>query len=116
MAARRRAENRTLLAHSVWLDDHERGLIAESGATVVTNPNANMKLAVGSTFDLPAARDAGIPIALGTDGAGSNNSLDLLGEVKQLALVQKLRAGDAEPLARARQQVGRALEVHAWRC
>ena len=87
--------SRTLLAHSVWLDDSERELIAESGATVVTNPNANMKLAVGATFDMPAARDAGIPIALGTDGAGSNNSLDLLGEVKQLALVQKLRAGDA---------------------
>ncbi len=86
---------RTLLAHSVWLDDNERELIADSGATIVTNPNANMKLAVGATFDLPAARDAGIPIGLGTDGAGSNNSLDLLGEVKQLALVQKLRAGDA---------------------
>ena len=86
---------RTLLAHSVWLDDNERELIAASGATVVTNPNANMKLAVGAIFDLPAARDAGIPVALGTDGAGSNNSLDLLGEVKQLALVQKLRAGDA---------------------
>ena len=60
-----------------------------------------MKLAVGATFDLPAARDAGIPIALGTDGAGSNNSLDLLGEVKQLALVQKLRAGDAAAVTAA---------------
>jgi 5-methylthioadenosine/S-adenosylhomocysteine deaminase len=86
---------RTMLAHSVWLNDDERELIAESGATVVTNPNANMKLAVGATFDMPAARAAGIPIALGTDGAGSNNALDLLGEVKQLALAQKLRAGDA---------------------
>jgi 5-methylthioadenosine/S-adenosylhomocysteine deaminase len=86
---------RTLLAHSVWLDDHERGLIADAGATVVTNPNANMKLAVGEIFDMPAARKAGIPVALGTDGAGSNNSLDLFGEVKQLALVQKQRSGDA---------------------
>ncbi len=46
---------RTLLAHSVWLDDAERELIAASGATIVTNPHANMKLAVGATFDLPAA-------------------------------------------------------------
>ncbi len=89
---------RTLLAHSVWLDDRERELIAASGATIVTNPNANMKLAVGATFDLPAARAAGIPVALGTDGAGSNNALDLLGEVKQLALVQKMRAGDPATL------------------
>ncbi len=86
---------RTLLAHAVWLDDDERALIASSGATVVSNPSANMKLAVGGIFDLPAARAAGIPIALGTDGAGSNNSLDLLAETKQLALAQKHRAADA---------------------
>jgi 5-methylthioadenosine/S-adenosylhomocysteine deaminase len=91
----------TLLAHCVWLDDHERELIAASGATIVTNPNANMKLAVGGTFDLPAASAAGIPIALGTDGAGSNNALDLLGEVKQLALAQKLAADDAAALPAA---------------
>lgn len=85
---------RTLLAHSVWLDDAERELVAQAGATLVTNPNANMKLAVGEIFDLPATRTAGIPLALGTDGAGSNNALDLIGEAKQLALVQKHRAGD----------------------
>ncbi len=86
---------RTVLAHSVWLDDHERELIAAAGATVVSNPNANMKLAVGGIFDLSAARAAGIPVGLGTDGAGSNNALDLLGEVKQFALGQKQRAVDA---------------------
>jgi 5-methylthioadenosine/S-adenosylhomocysteine deaminase len=53
-----------------------------------------MKLAVGGIFDLPAARAAGIPIALGTDGAGSNNSLDMIGEAKQLALIQKHGAAD----------------------
>ena len=84
---------RTLLAHGIWLDDAERELIAERGATIVTNPSANMKLGVGS-FDLPAARAAGIAVGLGTDGAGTNNSLSLLGEVKQMALMQKHRAGD----------------------
>jgi 5-methylthioadenosine/S-adenosylhomocysteine deaminase len=88
----------TLLAHCVWLDDRERELIAASGATIVTNPNANAKLAVGGTFDLPAAAAAGIPIALGTDGAGSNNALDVLGEVKHLALGQKALANDASTL------------------
>lgn len=86
---------RTLLAHAVWIDDDERELIAGSGATVVTNPVANMKLAVGRIFDLTAAQRCGLPIGLGTDGAGSNNSLDLLADAKHLALGQKHRAGDA---------------------
>lgn len=91
----------TICAHSVWIDDSERELIAASGATLVTCPHANMKLAVGGIFDLPAARDAGIPIALGTDGAGSNNALDMLGEARQLALIQKHRAGDAASVTAA---------------
>lgn len=86
---------RTVLAHGVWLNERERELIALSGATVVTNPVANMKLAVGEAFDLPAARRHGIPVGLGTDGAGSNNSLDLLSDAKHLALMQKHRAVDA---------------------
>jgi 5-methylthioadenosine/S-adenosylhomocysteine deaminase len=86
---------RTLLAHAVWLDEHERDLIASSGATVVTNPVANMKLAVGAIFDLPAARRHGIPVGMGTDGAGSNNSLDLLADAKLFALGQKHLAVDA---------------------
>lgn len=86
---------RTVLAHAVWLTDDERELIAERGATIVTNPVANMKLAVGAAFDLAAARRAGIPVGLGTDGAGSNNSLDLLADAKHLALVQKHEAADA---------------------
>ena len=86
---------RALLAHSVWIDERERELIAAAGATVVTNPVANMKLAVGAAFDLPAAQRLGIPVGLGTDGAGSNNSLDLLADAKLLALLQKHSAADA---------------------
>jgi 5-methylthioadenosine/S-adenosylhomocysteine deaminase len=85
----------TVLAHAVWLDDGERELIAQHGATVVTNPVANMKLAVGGAFDLAAANRHGIPVGLGTDGAGSNNSLDLLADAKHLALLQKHEAADA---------------------
>ena len=54
-----------------------------------------MKLAVGGIFDLPAAQRHGIPVGLGTDGAGSNNSLDLLADAKHMALVQKHLAVDA---------------------
>ena len=42
-----------MLAHGVWLDDEELDLIAARGATVVSNPAANMKLAVGKVFDYP---------------------------------------------------------------
>jgi 5-methylthioadenosine/S-adenosylhomocysteine deaminase len=89
---------RTLLAHSVWLDDDELDLIAERGATVVANPVANLKLAVGRVFDYAAVSRRGIGVALGTDGAGSNNSLDLLQDVKFLSLLQKHEARDPAAL------------------
>jgi 5-methylthioadenosine/S-adenosylhomocysteine deaminase len=85
---------RTVLAHGVWLDPEELALIAARGATVVTNPVANMKLAVGGVFPHPAARAAGVAIGLGTDGAGSNDSLDLLADLKAFALAQKHAAAD----------------------
>ena len=85
---------RTLLAHGVWLDDSELALVGERGATVVTNPVSNLKLAVGGVFPYARARDHGIPVGLGTDGAASNNALDLLQDVKHLALMQKHAAGD----------------------
>jgi 5-methylthioadenosine/S-adenosylhomocysteine deaminase len=80
---------RTILAHGVWLDDDELGLVGERGATIVTNPVSNLKLAVGGVFPYAKARRHGIPVGLGTDGASSNNSLDLFQDVKHLALVQK---------------------------
>jgi 5-methylthioadenosine/S-adenosylhomocysteine deaminase len=85
---------RTVLAHGVWLDPEELALVAERGATVVTNPVANMKLAVGGVFPYPAARAAGVAVGLGTDGAGSNDSLDLLADLKTFALAQKHAAAD----------------------
>jgi 5-methylthioadenosine/S-adenosylhomocysteine deaminase len=80
---------RTILAHGVWLDDDELALVGERGATIVTNPVSNLKLAVGRAFPYAKARRHGIPVGLGTDGASSNNSLDLFQDVKHLALVQK---------------------------
>ncbi len=85
---------KTLLAHCVWLDRDEIDLIAERGATMVTNPVANLKLAVGGVFPYLEARDAGAQVGLGTDGAGSNNSLDMLDDVKAFALLQKHVAAD----------------------
>ena len=79
----------TVLAHGVWMEDVDLDLVAERGATVVTNPVSNLKLAVGRIFPYAAARARGIPIGLGTDGASSNTSLDLISDVKFLALLQK---------------------------
>ena len=84
----------TVLAHGCWLDDGELELIAERGATIVTNPVANLKLAVGRVFPYAAARAAGVSLGLGTDGPGSNNSLDLLADAKVFALLQKNEARD----------------------
>jgi 5-methylthioadenosine/S-adenosylhomocysteine deaminase len=90
---------RTVIAHGVWLDDSELDLIAERGATVVTNPVANLKLAVGRVFPYRAASDRGVHLGLGTDGAGSNNSLDLLSDLKTFALLHKHEAGDPAAVA-----------------
>jgi 5-methylthioadenosine/S-adenosylhomocysteine deaminase len=54
-----------------------------------------MKLAVGGPFPFPSARRRGVALGLGTDGPGSNNSLDLLADAKHFALIQKHAAGDA---------------------
>ena len=88
----------TILAHGVWLDDAELELIAERGSTVVANPAANMKLAVGGVLPYPAAARAGVALGLGTDGVASNSNLDMFEEVKLFALTQKHAAGDPSTL------------------
>jgi 5-methylthioadenosine/S-adenosylhomocysteine deaminase len=85
---------RTVLAHGVWMEDAELDAVAAGGATVVTNPVSNLKLAVGRVFPYGAVRAAGIPVGLGTDGASSNNGLDLFQDVKVLSLLQKHAAND----------------------
>lgn len=113
-----------VLAHGCWLDRAELELIAERGATVSTNPVANLKLAVGRVFPYVQARETGVEVGLGTDGPGSNNSLDLLADAKTFALLQKneardpaaVTAGEVLEIAtgrRSRLLGGRGLEVGA---
>lgn len=89
---------RTVLAHGVWMSDADLELVAERGAVVVTNPVSNLKLAVGGVFPFARARARGIPVGIGTDGAASNNGLDLLQDVKILSLLQKHAQGDPTAL------------------
>jgi 5-methylthioadenosine/S-adenosylhomocysteine deaminase len=84
----------TVAAHGCWLDDAECRLIAERGTTVSHNPSSNMKLATGRAMPYPALKRAGARVALGTDGAASNNCLDLFGEMKTAALLQKFAWND----------------------
>jgi 5-methylthioadenosine/S-adenosylhomocysteine deaminase len=91
--------SRLLLAHGVWMDEPELELVGSSGATVVTDPVSNLKLAVGRAFPYAAVRDHGIAVGLGTDGASSNNSLDLIADVKVFALLQKFTVNDPAALS-----------------
>jgi len=82
------------LVHSVWLSDHEIDLIANSGATVVHCPVSNMYLASG-VARVPDMRNAGITVALATDGPGSNNNQDMMETLKVTALLHKVNTLDA---------------------
>jgi 5-methylthioadenosine/S-adenosylhomocysteine deaminase len=92
---------RLAAVHMTQLDGAEIARIAEAGVSVVHCPESNLKLASG--FCPVAQLDAaGVNVALGTDGAASNNDLDLFGEIRIAALVGKGIAGDATALSAQR--------------
>ncbi|OQX04505.1 MAG: amidohydrolase [Desulfobulbaceae bacterium A2] len=79
---------RTVCVHSIWLDDTDLALLAASGAGAVICPHSHAKLASGMA-PLTGMRQRGIAVALGTDGAASNNALDLFREMDLCAKMQK---------------------------
>lgn len=83
-----------LAAHCVWLTKGEVRLLANAGVKVVHCPVSNMKLASGGVAPLPEMFEAGIPVGLGTDGAASNNSLDMFETMKLSALLHKAHRWD----------------------
>ncbi len=86
--------NNCLAAHAAWLTINEINDLARSGCSVATCPVSNMKLATGGVAPIPEMRKAGVNLAIGTDGSTTNNSLDMLGEMKTLALLQKANRWD----------------------
>jgi 5-methylthioadenosine/S-adenosylhomocysteine deaminase len=79
--------------HGIWLDDSEIALLSSSGARIVYNPVANMILADG-VCDLRKLCCAGVGLGLGTDGAASNDSQNMLEAIKFGALLQKVNCMD----------------------
>lgn len=90
----------TVAAHCVWLDDADRELLTRQHVVCAHNPISNLKLGSGIA-DVPAMQRAGMSVALGTDGAASNNRLDLYGEMRTAALLAKGRQTDPTLLSAA---------------
>jgi 5-methylthioadenosine/S-adenosylhomocysteine deaminase len=79
----------TSLAHCGWITKNEVSDIAHAGASVSHCPVSNMKIATGGFTPVPELLDASVPVGLGTDGAASNNTLDMFETMKFCALVHK---------------------------
>jgi cytosine/adenosine deaminase-related metal-dependent hydrolase len=86
------AETNACFAHCVWPEPEEFDVLASGGATVVHCPSCNMKLGSGAA---PIAEylERGVNVAIGADGAASNNRLDAWEELRQAGLLSRLRDG-----------------------
>ncbi len=86
----------TLAAHCVHVNEEDIQIMAEKHVCVAHNPGSNLKLASGIA-PVPKMRSAGITVGLGTDGASSNNKLDMFAEMRLAALIHK--AATLDPFA-----------------
>jgi 5-methylthioadenosine/S-adenosylhomocysteine deaminase len=82
-----------LAAHAVWVSDSEVAILKARGIGISHNPESNMKLASG-TAPVPAYLRADLPVGLGTDGAASNNDLDMFEAMRIASLLHKLQTVD----------------------
>ena len=87
---------RAIAAHCVWTTPDDWALMAEKGVSCVHNPVSNLKLGSG-VAPIPAMVQAGVNVALGTDGVSSNNSHDLFEEIKLAAILHN--GVSCDPLA-----------------
>jgi 5-methylthioadenosine/S-adenosylhomocysteine deaminase len=82
-----------LAAHGVWVSEAEVATLKARGVAVSHNPESNMKLASG-TAPVPQYLAAGVPLGLGTDGAASNNDLDMFEAMRAASFLHKLTTKD----------------------
>lgn len=108
-----------VLAHGVWLSDKEIRILGKRKCNIVYNPCSNLKLAVGKIFPYKTLKENKVNMCLGTDGAASNNNLDLFEEMKVGALIQKHKEKDPttapakEILKLATENAAKALKINA---
>ena len=106
---------RDVFAHTVHLTEGEISLLKQNGVGSVHNPQSNMKLASG-VAPVPQMMRAGVAVGLGTDGAASNNDLDMWEEMDTAAKLHKLTTGDPKVLtaeeALALATIGGARALH----
>ena len=88
----------TIGAHVVWPTEEEIGILAERRVGVIHNPTSNMKISSGIA-PVAAMLAAGVPVGLGTDGAASNNDLDMWEEMRLAAFLQKVDRMDPTVLS-----------------
>jgi 5-methylthioadenosine/S-adenosylhomocysteine deaminase len=93
MAQRGQLDRDTTLVHTVWLSDRDISLIAEHGCTTVHCPASNLRLGDG-VAPVPALLRAGVRVALGTDGRGCDENLDMIELARLAALLHKVRGDD----------------------
>jgi 5-methylthioadenosine/S-adenosylhomocysteine deaminase len=84
---------KTVAAHGVWVSDEDIAILKKHGIGVSHNPESNMKLASGTAPVLKYLA-AGVNLSLGTDGAASNNDLDMFEAMRQASFLAKLSSGD----------------------
>jgi 5-methylthioadenosine/S-adenosylhomocysteine deaminase len=92
--------NRVIAAHMVWPSEAELGLLRKLGVGIVHNPQSNMKLASG-VAPVPQMLKEDLPVGLGTDGAASNNDLNLWEEMDTAAKLHKLISNDPKVVSAA---------------
>ena len=88
---------RAIAAHAVWLDDADMEILKRRGVGLAHNPESNMKLASGVAA-VPTWLSRGLRAGLGTDGAASNNDLDMFEAMRVAALLHKVTSGNPEAL------------------
>lgn len=81
-------DHNVIAAHCVWLNPHEVELMASTGTSMAHCPKSNLKLASGIA-DIDAYMKAGMNVSIGTDGTASNNTLDMVEEIRFAALLPK---------------------------
>lgn len=91
---------RLVCVHATQLIDEEMNMLAAQGAHVIHCPSSNLKLASG-LCEVEKLRTTGVNVGLGTDGAASNNDLDMFGELQLAAMVAKAVAENPEALPAA---------------